>query len=52
MKLSGIASTGGMAKNLIQDGLVMVNGEVETRRGKKIHKGDVVKFEDTEIEVI
>lgn len=51
LKLSGVCQTGGMAKNLIQDGLVKLNGEIETRRGKKIHKGDIVEFEDIKIEV-
>ena len=40
-----------MAKNIIQDGLVKVNGEVETRRGKKIRQGDVVTVFDESIEI-
>lgn len=52
LKLAGIAQTGGMAKNIIQDGMVKVNGEVDTRRGKKIRPGDVVEFEDLKVEVI
>ncbi len=35
--------SGGMAKVIIQDGEVKVNGEVETRRGKKIYKGSTVE---------
>lgn len=48
LKLSGFAPTGGQAKQLIQSGQVMVNGEVETRRKRKLHEGDVVKVGDEE----
>ena len=44
MKLANITSTGGTAKNLIQDGLVTVNGEVCTMRGKKLRPGDRFTF--------
>ena len=43
LKLNNIVSSGGEAKHLIQDGGVTVNGEVETRRGRKLKAGDVVK---------
>ena len=43
LKLRGIADTGGQAKLLIQSGEVQVNGEVETRRRRKLVVGDVVK---------
>jgi ribosome-associated protein len=42
MKLADLVSTGGEAKLLIQDGEVLVNGEVCTMRGKKLRPGDVV----------
>lgn len=42
LKLANIAGTGGAAKQLIQGGEVMVNNEVETRRGKKLRDGDIV----------
>ncbi len=48
LKLMGWVGTGGEAKMLIQDGQVLVNGEVETRRGKKLYPGDVVNFFDEE----
>ena len=47
MKLSGIAGTGGQAKLLIQGGEVQVNGEVETRRRRKLAVGDVVEIDGT-----
>ncbi|MFS8861413.1 RNA-binding S4 domain-containing protein [Synechococcus sp. B60.1] len=42
LKLTGVVPTGGQAKQLIQAGQVRVNGEVETRRGRKLRRGDVV----------
>ena len=44
LKFSGIAETGGHAKILIQNGEVLVNGEVCTMRGKKMRKGDIAQF--------
>ena len=45
MKATGIASTGGMAKVVIQNGKVNVNGEVCTMRGKKMRPGDVAEYD-------
>lgn len=42
LKYQGVAATGGQAKLMIQDGEVEVNGEVETRRGRKLVDGDRV----------
>ena len=44
LKLAGSVETGGMAKNLIQEGAVQVNDEVCTMRGKKLRPGDRVRF--------
>ena len=44
LKFSDAVPSGGMAKNFVQNGEVTVNGEVETRRGKKLYPGDVVGF--------
>ena len=51
LKSASIARTGGEAKVLIQTGEVRVNGEVETRRGRKLEKGDVVEVGDERLEV-
>ncbi|WP_054252900.1 S4 domain-containing protein YaaA [Neofamilia massiliensis] len=51
LKYANLVGTGGEAKILIQEGQVLVNGEVETRRGRKIHKGDLVDLEGQIIEV-
>jgi len=45
LKLRGVADTGGQAKVLIQGGQVLVNGEVETRRRRKLAMGDLVQFD-------
>ena len=47
LKLAGLVSSGVDAKFLIQDGQVKVNGEVDTRRGKKLRPGDIFEFENT-----
>jgi ribosome-associated protein len=44
LKFEGLATSGGEAKMLIADGQVTVNGEVETRKRKKIVAGDVIEF--------
>lgn len=46
LKLSGAAATGGEGKLLIEDGMVAVNGEICTQRGKKLRPGDVVAVTD------
>lgn len=51
LKAAGMAETGAEAKEVIQDGLVMVNGETETRRGKKLHSGDVVLYDGKELRI-
>lgn len=45
LKLAGIADTGGQAKLLIQAGEVLVNGQVETRRRRKVSVSDVIGFD-------
>ena len=51
LKWRGLVATGGEAKILILDGQVSVNGEVETRRGRKLSAGDLVHFAGTEFVV-
>ena len=51
LKVENIVATGGEAKYVIVDGLVQVNGECESRRGRKLRAGDVVTFENYEITV-
>ena len=51
IKLAGLVDSGVEAKYAIQNSLVYVNGEMDTRRGKKIVPGDVIKFNNEEIKV-
>ena len=45
LKFEGMVATGGEAKMVISEGLVLVNGKVETRKRKKIVAGDTIEFE-------
>ena len=51
LKISGLASTGGMAKVVIQNGEVTVNGEVCTMRGKKLRDGDTAAYNGVAVTV-
>ncbi len=51
LKAADIVGSGGEAKVLIQEGEVSVNGEVETRRGRRLRAGDVVEVGDERLEV-
>ena len=51
LKLANAVGTGGEAKIVIQNGDVLVNGEVCTMRGKKIRPGDTVAFDGKELSV-
>lgn len=44
LKLADLVESGADAKPMLADGLVRVNGEVETRRGRQLHHGDVVEL--------
>ncbi|CVI74063.1 RNA-binding S4 domain-containing protein [Eubacterium sp. An3] len=52
LKAAGLVDSGLDAKIVIQDGEVSVNGEVETRRGKKLYDGDVVEFDGETIKIV
>jgi len=52
LKLHGLVSSGGMAKAEIAAGQVRVNGEVETRKRKKIMSGDVVEYAGASIRIM
>ena len=51
LKTAGLVETGVDAKYAIEDGLVKVNGEVATQRGKKLHAGDVVSYDGDTIKI-
>lgn len=51
LKAAGLVGSGVEAKEVILEGLVKVNGEVELQRGKKLHAGDIVLFDGEEIKI-
>ena len=51
LKFEGMVSSGGEAKSVIEKGLVLVNGEVETRKRKKIVSGDIIEFGEEKIRI-
>ena len=52
LKLAGMVSSGVEEKIVIQNGEVTVNGEVDTRRGKKIYPQDIVEYKGQQVTVI
>jgi len=51
LKFSGLLDSGGDAKEVIIDGFVKVNGEVDRRRGRQLHDGDLVTFEGRTVRI-
>jgi ribosome-associated protein len=51
LKLSNLAGSGADARDLILESGVTVNGEIETRRGRQLHRGDVVAIGDEAMRV-
>ena len=51
LKLAGVVEDGVHAKEVITQGMVCVNGDVDTRRGRNVYKRDVISFEGQEIKV-
>jgi ribosome-associated protein len=51
LKLAAIVDSGGELKALLADTEVLVNGEPEDRRGRQLHRGDVVRVGDEELRV-
>ena len=51
LKAAGLVESGVDAKFVVQDGLVKVNGVVETQRGKKLVDGDIIEFDGEKIKI-
>lgn len=51
LKAANLVESGVDAKNVIQDGLVKVNGDTEIRRGRKLFGGDIVDFNGEQIKI-
>lgn len=49
LKASGLVESGAEAKEVIVEGMVMVNGETDTRRGRKLYAGDIITFNGEEV---
>ena len=52
LKFESMVQSGGEAKFVIAEGLVRVNGEVETRKSKKIIAGDIIEFGEEKIQIV
>ena len=52
LKLANLAEDGIQAKQLIEDGLVKVNGDIEERRGRQLHAGDVVSVNGETVRIV
>ena len=51
LKFASVVESGGEAKEVVQEGLVTVNGEVCTMRGKKLRPGDVFAYQGRQFEI-
>lgn len=51
LKAAGLSESGVDAKFVVQDGLVKVNGQIETRRGRKLIAGDIVEFNGNTVKI-
>ena len=51
LKAENLVEDGAMAKEVIKEGLAKVNGEVDTRRGKKLYDGDVFEYDGKQVKV-
>lgn len=52
LKAAGLVSSGVEAKIVIQDGLVSVDGKIDTRRGKKLYGGEVIEFDGQAVKIV
>ncbi len=52
LKFAGVGETGGQCKEMVQQGMILVNGEICTMRGKKLYPGDQVTIDDPEYEYL
>lgn len=52
LKASGLVGSGAEAKEVITEGMVCVNGEADTRRGRKLYAGDIINFNGEEVKIV
>ena len=51
LKAAGFVENGGEAKGVIREGMASVNGEIATRRGRKLYTGDIASYDGREVQV-
>ena len=51
LKAAGLVENGAEAKEVIQDGEVSLNGETDTRRGRKLYDGDIIEYNHEQIKI-
>ena len=51
LKAAGLVDSGAEAKEVITEGAVRVNGETDTRRGRKLYAGDIITFNGEEVKI-
>ena len=51
LKATGLCGTGGEAKTIVEEGLVLVNNEIELRKRKKLIEGDVVSVDEIKVKI-
>ena len=51
LKAAGLVGSGAIAKEVITEGMVCVNGETDTRRGRKLYAGDIITFNGEEVKI-
>ena len=52
LKASGLVESGAEAKEVSTEGMVCVNGEADTRRGRKLYAGDIINFNGEEVKIV
>ena len=52
LKASGLVESGAEAKEVITEGMVCVNGEADSRRGRKLYAGDIINFNGEEVKIV
>ena len=52
LKAAHMVMNGAEAKEIVQEGLVKVNGEIDTRRGRKLVDGDVVEYDGQQVKIV
>jgi len=52
LKITDVSHSGGLANEMISDGIILYNGEIETRKRKKVFPGDTVSSDELQVEIV